>query len=247
MASTINTNNIDTAYPVAGQDNDSQGFRDNFTNIKTNLDSAKDEIEDLQNKAILKSALVGDTLDNDMAGAPISNALTSGFHHTVHTVNNLSGTYNIDTASADYYNLSLNGPLTISFTNFPGTTVESEYKARSIRVEVTITDTSYTLTLPAEVTIGKDGIQNLVGNTITFPYTGTFVFEFTSIDGGSTIAINDLTRARLQYLASPPANSTGNPGDKAGMIAFDSGYIYLCTADYDGTSLIWIRTAANTF
>ncbi len=26
MASSINPNNIDTTYPVAGQDNDSQGF-----------------------------------------------------------------------------------------------------------------------------------------------------------------------------------------------------------------------------
>ena len=37
MASSINPNNIDTTYPVAGQDNDSQGFRDNFTNIKSKL------------------------------------------------------------------------------------------------------------------------------------------------------------------------------------------------------------------
>ena len=35
MASNINPNNIDGTYPVAGQDNDSQGFRTNFTNIKT--------------------------------------------------------------------------------------------------------------------------------------------------------------------------------------------------------------------
>ena len=37
MASNINPNNVDTTYPIAGQDNDSQGFRDNFTNIKTCL------------------------------------------------------------------------------------------------------------------------------------------------------------------------------------------------------------------
>ena len=37
----INTGSIDTAYPVAGQDNDSQGFRDNFSNIKQALDNAK--------------------------------------------------------------------------------------------------------------------------------------------------------------------------------------------------------------
>ena len=48
MASPINTNNIDGTFPVAGQDNSSQGFRDNFTNLKTNLGYAKTEIEDLQ-------------------------------------------------------------------------------------------------------------------------------------------------------------------------------------------------------
>ena len=35
----INVNNIDGSFPVAGQDNDTQGFRDNFTNIKTALNT----------------------------------------------------------------------------------------------------------------------------------------------------------------------------------------------------------------
>lgn len=48
MASTINSNNIDTLYPVAGQDNDTQGFRDNFRNIKNNLNTAAQEITALQ-------------------------------------------------------------------------------------------------------------------------------------------------------------------------------------------------------
>lgn len=48
MASTINPNNINITYPIAGQDNDTQGFRDNFRNIKTNFNTAKLEITDLQ-------------------------------------------------------------------------------------------------------------------------------------------------------------------------------------------------------
>ena len=48
MASNINTGNVDATYPKAGQDNDSQGFRDNFNAIKNNLQHAKDEIETLQ-------------------------------------------------------------------------------------------------------------------------------------------------------------------------------------------------------
>lgn len=49
MSSNINPNNINGNYPVAGQDNDSQGFRDNFTNILNNFSFAASEITDLQN------------------------------------------------------------------------------------------------------------------------------------------------------------------------------------------------------
>lgn len=48
MASSIISTTIDQTYPVAGQDNDSQGFRDNFTIIKDNFAFAKSEIETLQ-------------------------------------------------------------------------------------------------------------------------------------------------------------------------------------------------------
>jgi hypothetical protein len=56
MPSLINTSEIDTEFPVPGQDNDSQGFRDNFTNIKSNLDTAKTEIETLQTDTVKVNA-----------------------------------------------------------------------------------------------------------------------------------------------------------------------------------------------
>ena len=47
--------------------------------------------------------------------------------------------------------------------------------------------------------------------------------------------------------ATVPAHSYGAAGDKAGMIAFDSTYIYYCTANYVNTSTnIWKRTAHGT-
>ena len=41
MASNIQSSTIDAAYPVAGVDNDTQGFRDNFSTIKDNFTAAK--------------------------------------------------------------------------------------------------------------------------------------------------------------------------------------------------------------
>lgn len=50
MASEIEFQSIDAAFPVAGKDNDTQKFRDNFSAIKTGLGTAKLEITDLQAK-----------------------------------------------------------------------------------------------------------------------------------------------------------------------------------------------------
>jgi hypothetical protein len=44
-----------------------------------------------------------------------------------------------------------------------------------------------------------------------------------------------------------PSTSTGAPGNKSGMLAWDSSYIYVCTADYDGSTAIWKRVALTTF
>lgn len=48
MASNIVSDTIDATYPVAGRDNDTQGFRDNFNIIKNNFATAYTEISDLQ-------------------------------------------------------------------------------------------------------------------------------------------------------------------------------------------------------
>jgi len=66
MTSQINPNNIDGNYPVAGVPNNTQGFRDNFTNTSTNFQYASDEITELQSKGVFKAALTGTTLDNNM-------------------------------------------------------------------------------------------------------------------------------------------------------------------------------------
>ena len=68
MTSTINTDNLESNYPIAGQSNDSQIMRANFINIKDNLDRVAGEVTDLQNKVVLKAALRNSDLNNDMNG-----------------------------------------------------------------------------------------------------------------------------------------------------------------------------------
>ena len=211
MTSAINPNNINGAYPVAGQDNNSQGFRDNFTNTSTNFQFAADEITDLQNNAVLKGALTGQVLDNDMQGSPLSNALLSNMSENIVVLNTVSGTTVINYALASYQTLTTNGAVSLSFTNFPAAGA-----AASVVVQVTVASTIHTLILPAAVSVNNTGIQglNTSTNTITFAATGVYSFEFSTSNGGTTITVREVNK-RLQ----PFNNSSENLADTANVNA----------------------------
>jgi hypothetical protein len=197
MSSNINPNNIDGTYPIAGQDNNSQGFRDNFTQTKVNFQYAADEINDLQSKGIFKSALTGTTLDNNMDGALLYAALIQDFSAVKIAPTPISGTLTLNYASGHYqsYSTASAGSVTLSFTNFPITGTYGYMK-----LQFTVTNVALTLTLPAAVSLGITGVQGIspgtagVSNTITFGATGVYEFGFGSYDGGSTITVFDLNR-----------------------------------------------------
>ena len=191
MTSQINPNDIDGAYPVAGQDNDSQGFRDNFTNTSTNFQYAADEITDLQNNAVLKAALTGTTLDNNMNGSLLYNFEASQVAGTVNPLGTTSGTVTLDWTNGSYQTLTTSGSVVLGFTNFPASGVSA-----SIVLRITVSSTAYTLTLPAAVSIGTANLQGYASNVITFSTTGTYIFEFTTVNGGSAISVVDLIRNR---------------------------------------------------
>jgi len=67
--SNINFASINENFPVAGADNDTQVFRDNFDSIKTALSTAKTEITDIQDN------IVRTDQENDLNGNRIKNSL----------------------------------------------------------------------------------------------------------------------------------------------------------------------------
>jgi len=192
MASNINPNNIDGSYPVAGQDNNSQGFRDNFTNIKVNFQYAEEEINDLESNAILKAALTGSTLNNNMGNNDIYAVNLNDISTTRIAAAGTSGTVTLNYASGQYQTVAPStGSITLAFTNFPASGFFG-----LLRVQITVTNLAYTVTLPAAASLGTNGIQGYSGGVITFAATGTYVFDFSTSDGGTTITVNDVTRAK---------------------------------------------------
>ena len=196
MASNINPNNIDTAYPIAGQDNDSQGFRDNFTNIKTNFEFAEQEIDDLQSKVLLKAALTGTTLDNNMAGAALVAPTLRGVRYTRIAPTATSGNITVDFAAGSYYRINQNGNINLAFTNIPSASNYAEWT-----VQLIVANAGNAVTLPSYVSIGNTNIQGAdANNVVTFNQSGTYSLKFSTSDGGSSVDVEDLDRPRNQFM-----------------------------------------------
>lgn len=199
MASQINFSIIDGTYPVAGQDNSSQGFRDNFTNIKNNFESAYDEITDLQNKVLLASPLSGGTFNNNMQGNLITNAQMQGMREKYFNIGAaVSGTVNVDFNVGTFQTMTIAGSTTIgSFTGF--SSASGSY-ARVI-LQVIVTNTAYTLTMPTSVTKAYDiAGYNTSSRVLTFDSPGTYTYEVGTLDGGTNFWLLDLTNNKTRVM-----------------------------------------------
>jgi hypothetical protein len=106
-----------------------------------------------------------------------------------------SGTVNIDcgqsTALRSSQTISITGNITLAFDN---ATWPSSGTFGMIRLQVTVDAAGRTMTLPVGVSQGTDTIQGLVSSVLTFATAGTFEFEFSTIDAGTTIVMHDFTR-----------------------------------------------------
>jgi len=213
--SNINPLNINGAYPVAGVDNDSQGFRDNFTNIKNNFAYAQSELNDLQSKAIVKSALTGTTLNNNMQGTLLSSALIQDFREVEYDNGVISTTATLDHAQGHYQRVQTNAAsINIQFANLPAAGTVGR-----IRLKLVVTNAAHRVAFTSAVSVGVAYIHEYssVDNSIGFAGsgTGTYWFEFWTDDNGATIQITDLTRARTNtdyiYYGTVANGSAGSP------------------------------------
>jgi hypothetical protein len=199
MASLVNPFNINGNYPIAGQDNDSQGFRDNFTNIKNNFIFIKQEVEDLQSKVILKSALSGSSLDNNFLGSQVKNIQTKNQSETVYDWGEVGAAtateIQLDLALGNIHKLNATGSIKINsvIKNWP-----AALQFARLLFYINISSVENTLELPSTLTTDLSGIPGLrtvsSSKLITFTDPGDYIFEFSSVDSGTTTFVRELTR-----------------------------------------------------
>ena len=115
MTSNINFAAINENFPVAGQDNDTQTFRDNFDTIKTNFSSAKTEITDLQDNSA-RTDSDNDFLYNVVGSLTLQDAYLRKKDYGAAIV---VGTQDISFKQAMYHVVKVGANTSLSFSEFP--------------------------------------------------------------------------------------------------------------------------------
>lgn len=234
--SKINTNGIDVNYPIPGINNTSQGMRDNFSSIKTNIDTASTEITELQQKVILKAALSDTTINNDMSGTLISNASVKGFRTTSYNLGSaISGTTIVDLTKADVQFGTIIGNTTLQFGGWSPNGTQGK-----IQLLLTVANTNAYVTFPqttcdsggrittgmkfstrfleSYTSNGSPSNNSVYTNVVSIPKDVTVLhYEFSSEDCGTTIEVTPINRSQQasQITSRTPTNmsnvsATGN-------------------------------------
>ena len=196
MTSSINYSAINTSYPVAGQDNNSQGFRDNFTAISAGLATAKAEITALQQNAVVTQDLAtsSTTVVNNLLGSTISNGLYSQLNPVVYNIGNITsaGTLiNIDNGPVQQVRLTASA--TITFQNWGASGSYSAVRLilsgdqASTRTATLATVNSGIMRTATGWSGGTSPITVVLGTTNLFE-----VIEAWTVDGGAHVYLKNV-------------------------------------------------------
>ena len=186
MASNIVPGNIDGSFPIAGQDNSSQGFRDNFTATYNNFAVAQSEITDLQNNKASTNA--ASNFNNNV----VSRAKLKNTSLVTYAFGEVTGTQILDFSNGHYQSLTTKADsgnnVNLTLSNFPSAA------AGRLLLDVDYQSSSNTITLPSgsvNVMIANnvDGNNN---NTITPPGVGRYLYEIIYTGSGNNYLMHQL-------------------------------------------------------
>jgi hypothetical protein len=182
MASNINTTDIDTEYPVPGQDNDSQGFRDNFTTILDNFEAAKSEIETLQTDTVKLNAENTFLLDGNDNPTLLIDANLKAHSLTVYTdpAGSVSSATTVSYADGEYQVYDLDGDTEVTIDN-SGWPQSGRYAKMTLHLTAS---TPSVLTIAGNIKYGGDAFWN---NPVIDSSSDPHIIELWTYQGGTTI------------------------------------------------------------
>jgi len=148
-------NNINTSFPIAGQDNNSQGFRNNFNNIFNSLEIIDSTVADLLTGTVRKTDSVSDFNNNE-----IKNAVFVGCSNLVYdnaTGQIISGPVVIDYNNGSYQKWALDASShNVSVINWPGNATSP--RTAEVTLYVTATNQTTVIDFPGYINQGPSSL-----------------------------------------------------------------------------------------
>ena len=108
----IDDTSIDSTFPVAGQDNNSQGFRDNFSTIKNNFTITKTHIAEVTTNYARKNAA------NNFSGQEMTGMLMKQNFIKTHSIGSITGASNLSLTNGNFQYATVGGDLTITMLDW---------------------------------------------------------------------------------------------------------------------------------
>lgn len=174
--SLISTSGINTAFPVPGVDNSSQGFRENFAGIVAALTTATSEITALELNTVKVNAANNFNFVGSISGAKIKN---SGYA----AINTGSITGDLDFAVASFHKVAISTSTTFLVANWPAISTNT---FAQLRVEIAPTTST---SVPINFSGGVGVIKK--ESSVVLPYvstsTNSTVWDLWTTDGGATV------------------------------------------------------------
>ena len=236
---------IDQTYPVAGQDNDSQGFRDNFNNTKESLSLASASIVELQAKAVLTAGIgTNDTVTNDLAGSSITNGQFNTFYASAYSpVAPITTGQNIDLANGSFQSFVMDSDIDFTFRGWPTAgqyaVVRLLLTAQDPTIPRTATFNSYQ---SQNIYYGNSGIVNQLTPSSSFKVPATYVRPATlaATAAATKIKLTDVSNLRVGNVVTFTNNGAGvNPfSTTITAINPDTGEITIADAVPSGPGIL---------
>ena len=198
MASNINPTAIDVTYPIAGQDNDTQGFRDNFSSIKNNFTVTKSEISAIQS-VLDGTATLSTTVPASATAAGTKGTIAFDNNYLYVCVNTNSwlrvGIVGWPGSLSTFGNVTISGNLT---TQGARVNAGYQYYAPSTNFTYTISNAVNTFILDPTGTITNGNVllpsTTVDGTTISISSTQTVTnFQVTPNSGATLVPSANIT------------------------------------------------------
>jgi len=176
---------------------------------------------------------------NNLLTSTLANGYLQNMYTPLVALGTVSGAVTVNYALGSYQTVTTSGGITLGFSNFP-----AAGKVATVVLQVTVVSVAHTVQLPAAVTVNNTGIQGLDPSTniITFAAVGTYAFQFTTSNGGSTVSV-----AQANELITPFNNTSEALSPSTGASLATTASYFSTTGSNTATLAAGVAGQIKTF